>query len=296
MSGALSAGRKGERPSIFVEAAGENPSISVDDAGDGPPIVLLHGLTATCRYVVQGSRHLLGRGYRLVAYDARGHGESGAPADPAGYGYDLMVGDLERVLDSLRLERPVLVGSSMGAHVATAFALARPEHVAALVQITPAYMGRGRSDPQELAHWDALAAALADGDIPSFMRLSGTHELPERWREGVELGMQQRLERHRDLRAVAAALRVVPRSNAWDGLDLLRDLDVRTLVVASRDEVDSGHPMFIAEDYVRLIPSAEFAVEDPGAPPLAWQGNQLSRRIGDFLERVLPGPGRVLPG
>ncbi|MCA1683152.1 MAG: alpha/beta hydrolase, partial [Actinobacteria bacterium] len=64
--------------------------------------------------------------------------------------------------------------------------------------------------------------------------------------------------------------------------------EVPTLVIASRDEVDPGHPMFIAEDYARLIPDSELAVEDPGAPPLAWQGNQLSRRIGDFLERVLP--------
>ncbi len=265
------------------------PTIHIEDSGDGSPIVLLHGLTATNRYVVQGSRHLLGRGYRLIAYDARGHGQSGAAADPADYGYDEMVGDLERVLQEKGVDRPVLVGSSMGAHVATAFALAQPERVAALVQITPAYMGHGRTDPEELAHWDALAAALEEGDIESFMYISATHELPERWRKSVETGMQQRLERHRDLRAVAAALRVVPRSNAWDGLDVLGELEVPTLVVASRDEVDSGHPMFIAEDYARRIPNAELAVEEPGAPPLAWQGGQLSRRIGDFLERVTPG-------
>ncbi|MEA2399831.1 MAG: hypothetical protein QOK00_234, partial [Thermoleophilaceae bacterium] len=45
-------------------------------AGQGPPVVLLHGLSATRRNVVQGSRALLRRGYRLIAYDARGHGAS----------------------------------------------------------------------------------------------------------------------------------------------------------------------------------------------------------------------------
>lgn len=258
----------------------------MEDTGDGPPVVLLHGLTATRRYVLQGSRHLLGRGYRLVAYDARGHGESGAPQESGAYGYDAMVGDLEQVLALKGLERPVLVGSSMGAHVATAFALAHPERVAALVQITPAYMGHGRSDPDEIEHWDRLAAALEAGDLESFMSISGTSELPERWREGVELGIRQRLERHRDLGAVAAALRVVPRSNAWEGLELLRTLEVPTLVVASRDEVDPGHPMFIAEEYARLLPRAELAVEDQDAPPLAWQGSRLSRTIGDFLARA----------
>ncbi len=262
------------------------PSLAIEDTGAGPPIVLLHGLTATRRYVLQGSRHLLGRGYRLVAYDARGHGESDAPADSRAYGYDVMVGDLDRVLTEKGLERPVLVGSSMGAHTATAFALEHPERVAALVQITPAYRGAGRSDPSELAHWDELAAALQDGDIQAFMEISRTAELPERWREGVELGIRQRLERHRDLRAVASALRVVPRSDAWPGLEKLRGLEVPTLVVASRDEVDAGHPMFIAEEYARLIPRAIVAVEEPGGPPLAWQGSRLSRTIGDFLEET----------
>ena len=259
------------------------PEIFIEEGGEGDPIVLLHGLTATRRYVLQGSRRLPKSGYRVVSYDARGHGDSGAAEDPAAYGYDVMVGDLERVLAEKELERPVLVGSSMGAHVATAFALAHPERVAALVQITPAYMGEGRKDPDELAHWDSLAAVLERGDVEAFKRISGTHELPERWREGVELGIEQRMARHRDLGAVAAALRVVPRSNAWEGNDLLRDLRVPTLVVASRDEVDPGHPMFIAEDYARLIPQAELVVEEPGSPPLAWQGNQLSRAIADFL-------------
>lgn len=259
----------------------------MEDSGEGPALVLLHGLTATRRYVLQGSRHLLGRGYRLVAYDARGHGESDPAEDPRAYAYRDMVGDLERVLEQKGLERPVLVGSSMGAHVATAFALAQPERVSALVQITPAYMGHGRTDPGELEHWDRLAGALEGGDVEEFIAMSSTAELPERWRDGVEEGIRQRLDRHRDLRAVAAALRVVPRSSAWSGLEPLEALELPTLVVGSRDEVDPGHPLFIAEDYARRLPRGELAVEEPGAPPLAWQGGQLSRRIGDFLERVL---------
>ena len=55
-----------------VELAGE-------EAGEGIPVVLLHGLTATRRYVVMGSRSLERSGHRVIAYDARGHGRS-APA------------------------------------------------------------------------------------------------------------------------------------------------------------------------------------------------------------------------
>src|SRR5215216_3011011 len=87
-------------------------------AGEGPPLVLLHGLSATRRNVVQGSRHLLKRGYRVIAYDARGHGLSAPPVDPKAYEYADLLADLERVLEELEIERPVLVGSSMGAATA----------------------------------------------------------------------------------------------------------------------------------------------------------------------------------
>ena len=83
-----------------------------EEAGDGPPVVLLHGLSATRRNVVQGSRALVKRGYRLISYDARGHGAS-SPAQR--YEYPDFVADLEAVLEQLDLDRAALVGSSMGA-------------------------------------------------------------------------------------------------------------------------------------------------------------------------------------
>src|SRR5947209_2202707 len=125
--------------------------LAVDDSGgDGTPVVLLHGLTATRRYVVMGSSALPRAGHRVVAYDARGHGDSD-PAQP--YDYPALAGDLERVLDQRGIERAVLAGASMGAHTALRFALDRPERVAALVLVTPAYLPGEDSD---LERWDAL--------------------------------------------------------------------------------------------------------------------------------------------
>lgn len=252
--------------------------------GEGGDIVLLHGLTATRRNVVQGSRLLARQGARLVAYDARGHGESEPAPDARAYEYGDLVADLESVLGTLGVERPVLVGSSMGAATAMAFALADPERVTALVQITPAYGGSPRSE--DLAHWDALAEALDRADVEAFVGRSGANELPERFREGARLATRQRIERHRHLGAVADALRVTPRSAAFDGLGLLERLDVPVLVVGSRDESDPGHPLAVAEEYARRLPRAELAVEEAGKAPLAWQGAQLSRAIAAFLAQV----------
>jgi pimeloyl-ACP methyl ester carboxylesterase len=82
---------------------------------------------------------------------------------------------------------------------------------------------------------------------------------------------------------VSDALRVVPRSAAFDGLDGLDRLQVPTLVVGSRDESDPGHPLEVAEEYARRLPRGKLVVEEPGKAPLAWQGAQLSRAIAEFL-------------
>ncbi len=252
-------------------------------AGDGPPVVLVHGLSATRRNVVQGSRALLRRGYRLIAYDARGHGAS---SPGPSYGYEELVQDLEAVLAELEIERAALAGSSMGAATTMAFTLAQPERVAALVQITPAYTGYARTGNVDGDSWERMASGLESGGVDAFVDVAQPQGIPEKWRETAREATRQRMERHEDPHAVAQALRQVPRSIAWKGLEPLEHLEVPVLIVGSRDEVDQLHPLGIAEEYARHLPNAELVVEDKGSSPLAWRGSQLSGVIGDFLERV----------
>ena len=253
-----------------------------EQAGEGPPIVLLHGLSATRRNVVQGSRHLVKRGYRLISYDARGHGAS----SPAGsYAYGELVKDLDAVLEHLGVERTALVGSSMGAATAMAFALRHPERVAALVQITPAYTGYARTREVDGDAWERLASELERGGVDAFVDFAQPDGLPERWREIAREATRQRMERHEHPQAVAAALREVPRSVAWKGLDALCDLEIPVLIVGSRDDADALHPLAVAKEYERRLPKGELVVEEKGKSPLAWQGARLSGEIGDFLER-----------
>ncbi len=271
----------GSRPFRVSPTAGL--SLSGEESGQGSAVALLHGLTATRRYVLQGSRLLARSGHRVISYDARGHGESSPAPEPTAYEYADLVSDLRHVLNDLGLERPVLVGSSMGAATALALALEEPDHVAALVQITPAYGGSPRQDPGDLEHWDALADALSDQDIDTFLERSGVNAVPERLREMALLAVRQRLEGHRDLRAVSDAVKVVARSHAFSGLDGLNDLDLPVLVVGSRDDADPGHPLAVAEEYASRLPRCELLVEGPGESPLAWRGSSLSKAIAAFL-------------
>ena len=259
-------------------------NLDVEENGDGAPVVLAHGLTATRRYVLHGSRLLERSGYRVIGYDARGHGESDPAPEPRAYEYSDLVEDLDRVLDERGLDQAMLVGVSMGAATTMAFALERPERVRALVQVTPAHLGLP-PDPAAAPRWDALADGLERDGVEGFMRAYGDPPVEERFRGLILQAIRQRMERHRHPEAVAAALRVVPRSKAFDGPDALDRVSVPTLVVASRDEADPQHPYAVAVEYQRRIPRAELVSEDPGASPLAWRGAQLSRAILAFLER-----------
>jgi pimeloyl-ACP methyl ester carboxylesterase len=256
-------------------------TLAGEAAGDGPPVVLLHGLSATRRNVVQGSRHLIRRGYRLIAYDARGHGGS----DPAPrYEYADLVGDLEAVLAHFGIDRAALVGSSMGAATAMAFALEHPERVPALVQITPAYNGYARTGNVDSDTWERMAAELERGGVEAFVEVAQPDGIPERWREVAREATRQRMERHEHPEAVARALREVPHSVAWEGLEPLERLDLPVLIVGSRDQADWLHPLSVAQEYASRLPQAELVVEDEGQSPVAWQGARLSGVIGDFLE------------
>ena len=265
-------------------------SLVVEEAGDGsagtPPLVLAHGLTSTRRYVVHGSRSLERAGHRVVSYDARGHGESEPAPEPGAYEYSDLVADLEAVLDERGLERVVLVGASMGAATTLAYTLAHPERVAALVQVTPAHLGLPQTDPAELARWDALADGLEREGVEGFVRAYGEPPVEPRFRGLIVQAIRQRVERHRHPEAVANALRVVPRSTAFEGAVALEQVSVPTLIVASRDEQDPQHPYEVAQIYAERIEGAELVSEEPGASPLAWRGAQLSRAIADFVARA----------
>jgi pimeloyl-ACP methyl ester carboxylesterase len=270
---------------LSIESGGV--TLAGEEAGEGIPVVLLHGLTATRRYVVMGSRALERGGHRVIAYDARGHGQSTPAPDPDAYDYDDLVTDLQAVLDDRGIERAVLAGSSMGAHTAVRLALDAPERVAGLVIITPAFDPDAPRD-EELERWDALSEGLRSGGVDGFVEAYGEPPVPEQFRATVDRVLRQRLSAHEHPDAVADALRATPRSRVFESWDELGAIEVPTVVVASRDEPDPGHPYAIGEAYAERIAGAELRSEEPGNSPLAWQGGQLSKLIAELAERAAP--------
>jgi pimeloyl-ACP methyl ester carboxylesterase len=273
-----------DAPRPFV--AGARPAIRGEVAGEGPPIVLCHGITATRRYVVHGSRALERAGHRLLTYDARGHGESDPAPPDQGYGYPQLVADLEAVVEAAEVEEPfVLGGHSMGAHTAVAYALRQPQRLRGLVVIGPVYMGE--VEAATLAYWDGLAAALEEGGVDGFLAYIDSEQgIDPAWRETVLRFTRERMLQHRHPQALVEALREVPRSRPFGGLEELESLQVPVLVVASHDAADPGHPRHVAEAYVERLPQARLVGEAVGESPLAWQGGRLSRQIASFCAEL----------
>lgn len=263
-------------------SSGAAPAIRGDRAGEGPPIVLCHGITATRRSVIHGSRKLERDGHRVIAYDARGHGESDPAPAGRGYGYPELVGDLETLVDGEVGEGAfVLAGHSMGAHTAVSYALRHPGRVAGLVAIGPTYAGVIAAE--SLRYWDCLSAALEGDGIDGFVEYIDSRQgIDPAWRDSVLRFTRERMLRHRHLDALVAALREVPRSRPFEAFDELEGLEVPTLVVASHDAADPGHPYAIAREYAERLPRARLVSEAEGQSPLAWQGGRLSREIAGF--------------
>lgn len=285
-------------PSESTVRTPDGVELAVEQAGEGHPVLLLHGLTATRRYVVMGSRLLERSGCCVIAYDARGHGRSSPAPSPQSYAYPLLAADLEAVMDAMGLQRATLAGASMGAHTIVRFALDHPDRVAAIALITPAFDPEAHADRERDAdgegegegegdaafdEWDALARGLREGGVEGFIAAYNLSSMPKRWRATVLTVVRQRLSAHLHPEAVADALEAVPRSRPFEAMSDLERIVAPTLVVASRDESDPSHPLAVGERYAAAISGSRLLVETPGTSPIAWQGAQLSRALLDLI-------------
>ena len=118
-------------------ATGDNASLRwFRSGGDGPPLLLVHGFTDNALYFSRAAE-MLANDWDVVAYDARGHGGSDRATDT--FDDALRVSDLLAVVDALGLERPAMMGHSMGASTIALAVAATPGIARAVVLEDPAW-------------------------------------------------------------------------------------------------------------------------------------------------------------
>jgi pimeloyl-ACP methyl ester carboxylesterase len=172
----------------------------VAEQGVGPLVLLCHGFPESWYSWRHQLSALADAGYRAVAPDMRGYGQTDRPAEIAKYTMLHHVGDMVGLLDALSAETAVIVGHDWGAPVAWHAALLRPDRFRAVAALSVPFSPRGSGRPTEL-----LRQAAGDGFM--YMLYFQTPGVAE-----AELERDVRLTLRRTLYAASGD---APRDRAW---------------------------------------------------------------------------------
>ncbi|KZV31348.1 bifunctional epoxide hydrolase 2-like [Dorcoceras hygrometricum] len=117
-------------------------NMHVAEIGEGPAVLFLHGFPELWYSWRHQMLHLSSRGYRAIAPDLRGYGDTDAPPSSGSYSVLHIIGDLVALLNELGLEQVFLVGHDWGAYVAWWLCLVRPDLIKALVNTSVVFQPR----------------------------------------------------------------------------------------------------------------------------------------------------------
>lgn len=259
----------------------EGASLHVVDIGrrEGLPVVLVHAFPLAHR-MWEPQLAALSNGFRLVAYDLRGFGES--EVGDGQYTMELLVDDLLAVLDGLAIERAVVCGLSMGGYIVLRAAEREPARLRGLVLCDT----RSEADTDEGKLRRAAAvrkvkregvAAFAAELTPLVLGPTTRRERPE-----VEARVRKMIEANSPLGICGAQLAMAART---DTTAALPGIGVPALVLVG--EEDPLTPPSASEAMRRRIPGAEMAAI-PGAGHLSNLENPeaFNRHLLEFLRRV----------
>ena len=260
--------------------------LNVEERGRGEPVLLLHGFTGSAA-TWQGCSDAWD-GWRCIAVDLIGHGESDAPADERRYTMEHCVADLVALLDALGVVRLPVLAYSMGGRVALQLAAAAPERVSALVLegASP-----GIDDPAERA-----ARVVSDRDLADAIERDGVPAFVDRWERIPLFSTQPRLPE--DLRARLRAQRMANRphglanslrgmgagaqTSLWPRLDALT---MPALLIAGAE--DHKYSEMAAAMADRMPAAGVCIVPDAGHAVHLERPEVFNDRVKEFLSTCL---------
>jgi 3-oxoadipate enol-lactonase len=221
----------------------------------GAPVVTLSHPLAARLSVWDAQARALSDRYRVLRYDARGHGGSDVPAGP--YTLDQMAADAIGLLDALSIRHTHFVGLSMGGCVGMTAALRFPDRIESLVlaDTTSRYAGH------QAAMWDERIRTAETQGMEPLIEPTMKIWFTERFRETQKPAVDRvrGMLRDTDVRGYVGAIRAIADVNLTDAIAEIR---CPTLVIVGRDDPGTTVPM--AETMRDRIPGADLTVL-PGA-------------------------------
>jgi pimeloyl-ACP methyl ester carboxylesterase len=261
------------------------PTLTVDGVelyfeqeGEGPDVLLIAGLADEVACWVDQVAGLRD-GYRLTTFDNRGVGRSSTPSGP--YRIADFAADTIRLMDSLGLDRPHVVGSSMGGAIAQELVLAHPGRVRSLV-LNGTWCRGDRFLHEVFRSW-MWAARKADSVRDFLVAVNLWAFAPRIWNEGTMDEWLALAESSPHQQSAEAFCWSAEALFSHDTADRLRQVTAPTLITVG--ELDLVLPPRFSRELARRIPHAEVRViPDAGHQPfqeLAQEYNALLRTFWD---------------
>jgi non-heme chloroperoxidase len=275
----------------YVKVGEENSGgieIYYEDLGAGQPVVLIHGFPLNGHSWEKQTAMLLDQGYRVIAYDRRGFGDSSQPLK--GYDYDTFAEDLDKLMTKLDLRDAVLIGFSMGTGEVTRYlSTFGSERVsrAILIGAVPPFLLKTNDNPEgvDQSVFDGIKEAIV-ADRPSYHttflenfynvdKLGGTRITDE----AVQMSWNVAVK--------ASAIATLKCVDSWltDFRDDLPKINVPTLII--HGDADRILPLAsTAERLPKLIKGSRLVIIEDGPHAICWtHADKVNPEILKFLRQ-----------
>jgi 3-oxoadipate enol-lactonase len=223
---------------------------------------------------------VLGKDYRTLRYDLRGHGDT--QATEGDYTIELLVRDLTGLLNELNIQKTHLVGLGFGGAIVQAFAIENAHRVHALVPCCC----RAKMVPDFAAMWHRLREVVAKEGVEAIVEATAQRWFSDEWKAAHP----QALQNVRNMIRGTTTLGYLGVTAAFLGLDLedkLPQIKAPTLYLSGADDKLGGPPALMAE-LAKKVPGAQHR-SVPKAAHIANIQNPsgFNKEVGDFLKRQI---------
>jgi pimeloyl-ACP methyl ester carboxylesterase len=255
------------------------------EEGQGLPFVFQHGLGGELSQPLLVYQRT--RGVRLLGYDFRGHGQTRPLGDVSRLSIATLADDMVALLDHLGIDRAVVGGISLGAAVASNFALRFPGRTLGLVLSRPAWVDGPH--PENVRLFSMIARLIREfGARKGLDRFCTTAEYEAIERESFEsaasvIGQftQPRAEE------CVARLERLPPDRVCEARAQLGAINVPTLVLGNHQ--DPIHPWDLATAIAKLIPGAVLRELTPKSISVEGHAADVQKANNEFLSQHFPG-------